>query len=317
MHHRPDADALGSSLGLASFLRKGHHQVSVIAPTPYPNFLAWMPGSKDVIIFCKGNKQRSFTLLEEADLVFCLDFSVPSRIDEMGEVVKNASGTTVVIDHHLEPQDFTDFIFWDPHVSATAELVYTFIEQLGEKERIDKDIAECLYAGIMTDTGSFKYPNTTTNSHLVTAALMDRGADVAHVSRLIYENNSLDKLQFISFAIIHRLVILEDYRTAYFAISKADFQKFKLKKGDTEGLVNYALSLKNIILAALITEKEDHVRISFRSRKNFSVNNLAKAYFEGGGHKNAAGGNSRLTLKKTVEKFEHLVKENEKALLNA
>ena len=144
MHHRPDADALGSSLGLASFLRKGHHQVSVIAPTPYPNFLAWMPGSKDVIIFCKGNKQRSFKLLEEADIVFCLDCSAPSRIDEMGEIVKNVSGTTVVIDHHLEPQDFTDLIFWNPNVSATAELVYTFIEQLGGKERIDKDIAECL-----------------------------------------------------------------------------------------------------------------------------------------------------------------------------
>ncbi len=309
MHQLPDADAMGSSLGLATFLKKKNHQVNVISPTEYPDLLAWMPGIDEVLIWQKHHK-KSIQHLKAADIICCLDFSVMHRIHKMAEIVKNASARIIVIDHHLDPENFSDLAFWNPKASSTAELIYTLIEKLEEKTLLDKNIAACLYTGIMTDTGSFKYPNTTAYTHRVVASLIDIGINAAEINRLIYDNNSLDRLQFMSFVIMHRLVVLEACKTAYFAISAADLKKFDLKTGDTEGIVNYALSLKNIVLAALIMEKEDRIKISFRSIGEFPVHTLAKAHFGGGGHKNAAGGNSDLTFEATVKKFEYLVKQN-------
>ena len=308
LHQRPDADALGTGLGLAALLRKQQHQVHVIAPTAYPDFLNWLPGAAEVMICSQGQQKRSCELLSKADIIFCIDFPTLNRLHEIESVVRNAAATKVVIDHHPTTEDYGDLIFRDSRAAATAELLYEIIQALGLQVLIDKEIAECLYAGIMTDTGSFRNPNTTAKTHCITASLMHHGADVAKVSKLVYENNPLNKLKFLGFALSHRFVILEEYNTAYFFISAEDYLRYQLQTGDTEGLVNYALSVQGVVLAAVIKEKKDAVRLSLRSSGEVPVNLWAQEYFRGGGHKNAAGGVSHLTLQETVAQFENLVK---------
>jgi bifunctional oligoribonuclease and PAP phosphatase NrnA len=306
-HIKPDADALGSSLGLANYLlAKGHH-VDVITPTDYPEFLAWMKGNDAVINFEDGNETLSAKLIDAADIIFCLDFSTLSRIEKVGELVAASNAVKVLIDHHLNPGDFADYSLWTIEAAATAELVFQLIEQLGDKSLIDKDIAECLYAGIMTDTGSFRHPSTSSSVHRIVADLIDSGADVTKVSKLIYDNNSIDRLKFLGFAFSQRLQVLPEFGVAYFVISKEDLKKFNSKNGDTEGLVNYALSIKGVVMAATIIERDGKVKMSFRSMGDFSVNQFARDNFSGGGHKNAAGGASNDSLEATVEKFKNLL----------
>jgi len=315
-HHKPDADALGSSLGMAGYLKKKHHNVAVITPSDYPEFLSWMKGNEEVINYEVDKlKPLASELVANADLIFCLDFNCLKRINSLGEKVRNSKAKKILIDHHLDPERFADFEYISTDAAATAELVYELVKNIGEDHLIDKDIAESLYAGIMTDTGQFKHPNTTKNVHLVTAELIDHGADTARVGKLIYDNNSIDRLKFTGFALSQRLKVLTDYNTAYFAISGEDLKMFNSKTGDTEGLVNYALSLKGIVFACLITEREDGVKLSLRSKGDFPVNQVAKDYFDGGGHSNAAGGSSDLNLQDTVIKFESLLSEY-KHLLN-
>ena len=308
VHQRPDADTLGTGLGLAALLKKQKHQVNVIAPTAHPAFLNWLPGASEVIICSQGHQQKSFDLLNKVDVIFCVDFPTLNRLHEMEPIVRNAAATKVIIDHHPTTEKFGDLIFREPKSAATAELLYEIIEALNAQALVDQDIAECLYAGIMTDTGSFKNPNTTVKTHCIAASLMHHGADVAKVSRLIYDNNPLSKLKFLGFALSHRFVVLREYNTAYFFIKLEDYKKYHLQTGDTEGLVNDALSLQGIVLAAVIKEKKDAVRLSFRSSGEVPVNLLAQEHFEGGGHKNAAGGVSYVTLEETVARFESLVK---------
>lgn len=308
-HHKPDADALGSSLGLAGYLKKKGHEVSVITPTDYANFLAWMNGNENVIIFNEGNETKSEKLVNEADIVFCLDFSSLNRINELGEIVRQSNSIKVLIDHHLDPEDFADFVYWSTNAAATAELVYDLICDLGDEKLLDKDIAESLYAGIMTDTGSFKHPNTTKNVFKVCAELIAIGADTAKVSKLVYDTNSLDKVKFLGFALNEKLTVLQEFNTAYFAISKDELERFNSKTGDTEGLVNYALSIEGIKFAAVIIDRTEAIKMSFRSIGDFSVNEFARKHFEGGGHKNAAGGKSDLSLAETVKKFESVLND--------
>lgn len=313
-HHKPDADALGSSLGLAAFLEMKGHTVTVITPTDYPDFLSWMKGNSEVVVFSEGNQDKSYQLVEEADIVFCLDFSSLHRIDALGEAVGKSSAIKVLIDHHLAPDDFAHYTSWSTKAAATAELIYELICDLGERELITKDIAEALYAGIMTDTGSFKHPNTTENVFRVCSELVQLGADTAKVSKLIYDNNSIDRIKFIGFALNERLKVIPELHTAYFAISQADLRQFNSRTGDTEGLVNYALSIQGIKFAALITEREDAVKMSFRSIGDFPVNEFAGKHFNGGGHKNAAGGKMDASLAETMEKFEALLQEYKEEL---
>lgn len=315
-HYKPDADALGSSLGLASYLMKKGHKVNVISPSDYPEFLNWMEGQEDVINYEAHQDGISTELMASADLIFCLDFNSLYRINNLGEMVAESNAQKVLIDHHLEPERFADFEFWSTEAAATAELVYELIVKLGDRQYIDQSMAECLYAGIMTDTGQFKHPNTTKNVHMVTADLIELGADIAKVGRYIYDTNSLDRLKFTGYALSKKLKVLKNLRTAYFWISSKDLKKFNSKTGDTEGLVNYALSLKGIVFSAVIIERPETIRISLRSKGDFSVNDFAKEHFEGGGHPNAAGGKSDLTLEKTVERFEEIVKGYEKQLNN-
>lgn len=303
-HYKPDADALGSSLGMAGFLKKIGHEVHVITPSDYPDFLNWMKGNEEVINYeKKENQELSGKLVKEADLIFCLDFNSLKRINSLGDKVRESAAKKVLIDHHLEPEDFADFEFWSIEAAATAELVYDLIVSTGHKDLIDVDIAESLYAGIMTDTGQFKHPNTNKNVHIITAELMNIGANVSKVGKLIYDNNSIDRIKFTGFALSERLVVLPDFNTAYFAISRADLRRFNSRTGDTEGLVNYALSIKGVVFACLITEREDGVKLSLRSKGEFPTNTFAREYFDGGGHQNASGGSSDLTLEKTVERF--------------
>lgn len=314
LHQRPDADTLGTGLALATLLRKHQHEVQVIAPTAYPAFLNWLPGAPEVIICAQGQQKKSFELLKKADVIFCVDFPTLSRLNEMGPVVREATATKVVIDHHPTTEAFGDLIFRDTKAAATAELFYAMIEALGMQAMVDQDMAECLYAGIMTDTGSFKHANTTATTHLVAASLMRHGADVTKVSRLIYDNNPLNKLEFLGFALSRRLVVLPEQRTAYFVIHAEDYQKFQLQTGDTEGLVDKALSIQGIVFAAVIKEKKGAVRLGLRSSGEVPVNLWAKEHFNGGGHKNAAGGTSYVSLEETVARFNDLVKTKQNIL---
>ncbi len=313
-HQKPDADALGSSLGLAGYLKKKGHQVSVITPTDYPVFLAWMKGNDEVIIFEEGNQERAAALVADAELICCLDFSSLARINELGELVRQSPAEKVLIDHHLEPEDFAKYFFWNIEASSTAEMVFQLIVELGDKSMVDPEMADALYAGIMTDTGSFKHPSTTALTHEVVGELIKLGANVHKVSKLIYDNNTLERLRFLGFVLSEKLQVLPEYNTAYIAISPEELQNYHSKTGDTEGLVNYALSIQGVVMAALLVDRSEVIKISFRSIGDFSVNSFARAHFEGGGHKNAAGGVSYLSLDETVKKFVELLPQYKEQL---
>lgn len=313
-HHKPDADALGSSLGLAGYLKKKGHRVTVVTPSDYPNFLNWMHGNDDVIVYSEKNDELVKRIISESQIIFCLDFSNLSRINEMGEYIREAKGTKVLVDHHLQPEPFADLQFSNTNAAATAEIVYDLIKALGDGDMVDTNIGECLYAGIMTDTGSFRHPSTSPNVHLIIADLLNVGVKTSNIHRLIYDSSSELRLRFLGYALKEKLVVLREYNTAYFAISAEELKAYDSKTGDTEGLVNYALSIEGIVFAALIIDRSQAVKMSFRSVGDFSANEFARAHFNGGGHKNAAGGMSLDTLDATVAKFESLLPQYKEQL---
>jgi bifunctional oligoribonuclease and PAP phosphatase NrnA len=314
-HFKPDADALGSSLGLAGYLKKKGHSVNVITPSDYPDFLTWMPGNNDVLIFHKEKPKAAEDLINQADAVFCLDFSSLKRINELGSMVERSNAKKVLIDHHLEPEHFADFEQWDTTAASTAELVYRLIAELGDQNLVDRDIANCLYAGLMTDTGGFRHPNTTIEVFNTAAALVRHGADPSKVSKLIYDTNTLERLRLMGYVLSEKLHVLPQYRTAYITLSAEDLKKFSSQTGDTEGLVNYGLSIKGIRLSVLISDRKENIKLSFRSLGEFSVNEFSRKHFEGGGHKNAAGGQTNTTLEETLKKFLDLLPQYKDQLL--
>lgn len=308
-HHKPDGDALGSSLGLWHYLKQKHHQVQIITPTDYPNFLAWMPGNSEVIIYTE-KKETAADLVAKADLIFCLDFNALSRINDLGELVKAAPAKKIMIDHHLDPENFDDFRYWSTQASSAAQLVYEFIAELsGDKNSIDANVATCLYAGIMTDSGSFRFPTTTANVHRITADLIDRGANNALIHQLVYDHASENRLRFLGYCLSNKLEVLHEYNTALITVNQEELKRFDSTTGDTEGVVNYALSIDNIRLAAFIIERTDKIKLSLRSSGTFPANEICKNYFHGGGHRNAAGGQSADTLEQVVHQFKNLLPE--------
>ena len=314
-HHKPDGDAMGSSLGLYNYLIQQGHHAKVITPTDYPDFLNWMPGNEEVIIFTENTKQ-SATLIAEAEIIFCLDFNNLTRINEMGVLVGESRAYKVMIDHHLEPEDFDDYRHWDINACAAAQLVYTFItEQLGKKEFISKDVATCLYTGIMTDSGSFRFPTATATVHRITADLIEAGANNSRIHELVYNSASENRLRFLGHCLANCLEIIPEYNTAIISVTKADIGRFSVNTGDTEGIVNYALSIASVRLAAFIVERSDRVKLSLRSKGEFPANEICKKYFKGGGHRNAAGGQSEDTLEATVTKFKNILPEYKTLLL--
>jgi phosphoesterase RecJ-like protein len=305
-HFKPDADALGSSLGLAGYLAKQGHSVAIISPSDYPDFLAWMPGKEMVIALTKDSivpQQKAKALIEACDILFCLDFSSLKRINEVGDMVKTSTAKKVMIDHHLEPEKFADFEKWDVSSASTAELIFELIDEWGDRELIDQDIANCLYAGLMTDTGGFRHNNTTNKEFLIASELVSRGANPSEVAKKIYDTNSLERLRLTGYALSQKLVVLPEYKTAYMTLTWEELRQFGSQTGDTEGLVNYGLSIKGIKMAVLMYDRKEEIKLSFRSLADFDVNALARKHFEGGGHKNASGGQSKQNLEETLKKF--------------
>jgi phosphoesterase RecJ-like protein len=299
---------MGSAMGLWLILKKLGHEVKVVSPNDFPGFLKWMAGQQEVVVYDKKPDQ-SEELINSAEVIFSMDYSSLDRIGELGEMVRHSSAVKVVIDHHRNPEDFADFVEWNIEAGATGELLYDLIKELGWTGMIGTAEANCLYAGIMTDTGGFRHPNTSQHIHHIVAELIALGADTAKVSKLVYDSNSVNRLRLLGFALNERMVVLDEYKVAYIYLSAADLKRFKAQQGDTEGLVNYALSIVGITMAALFTEKDNVVRISFRSVGDFSVNDFARKNFAGGGHINAAGGKSTLSLEDTIQKFESLLPE--------
>jgi phosphoesterase RecJ-like protein len=314
-HHKPDGDAMGSSLGLYAYLIQLGHHVKVITPTDYPQFLHWLPNNSDVIIYT-DETQRSAELVQDAALIFCLDFNTLSRINELGELVRASSAYKIMIDHHLEPEDFDDYRHWSISACAAAQLVYDFIvNELNDGAMMNKDIATCLYTGIMTDSGSFRFESATSSVYRIAADLIDAGAEHWRIHQLVYDNATEERLRFLGHCISNKLEILREYNTAIISVTKQELNEYKIITGDTEGIVNYALSINGIKLAAFIIERTDKVKLSLRSTGDFPANEICKKYFDGGGHRNAAGGVSNKDLATTVSDFKEILKEYKTQLL--
>jgi phosphoesterase RecJ-like protein len=314
-HHKPDGDAMGSSLGLYNYLIQQGHHARVIAPTDYPDFLSWLPGNENVIIYTE-HREEAAALIAEAKLIFCLDFNALSRINDMGELVGESNAYKIMIDHHLEPADFDDYRHWDINACATAQLVYDFIvNELHHKELVNKDVATCLYTGIMTDSASFRLPNTTSGVHRIVADLIDAGAVNWRIHELVYNSASESRLRFLGHCLANCLEVLPEFNTAIIAVSKQDLERFDVETGDTEGVVNYALSMASIRLAAFIVERSDRVKLSLRSKGEFPANEICKKYFNGGGHRNAAGGHSEDGLEQVIQQFKQILPEYKKLLI--
>ena len=313
-HKNPDGDAMGSTLGLYHYLKKMQHHVVVITPNDYPAFLKWMP-SEDKVLKYDSDSEKANAMIENAELIFTLDFNALNRIGELEAPVTNAKAIKIMIDHHQQPEDYAKFMYSDVSMSSTSEMVFNFIEMLGDTEKIDANIATCLYTGIMTDTGSFKFSCTTTQTHRIIGTLIEKGADNATIHNNVYDTFSYDQIQLLGCA-LKNLKVLPDYKTAYITLSQEELNQYNFKKGDTEGFVNYGLALEGIVFSAIFIEnlQEKIIKISLRSKGDFSVNELARKHFEGGGHINAAGGKSELSLKETIDKFISILPAYKKVL---
>ncbi len=309
-HRNPDGDAMGSCLGLYHILIQLGHSVQVVSPNEYPDFLAWMPSAEKVLVY-ESNKVASTTALKNAEIIFTLDFNALHRTGVMGDFLKELTVPFVMIDHHEKPDDYAAVTYSDIHISSTCEMVYLFAQALGWNDFINQTVGSCLYTGMMTDTGSFKYASTTASTHRIVAELKDLGVETAGIHHLLFDNNSPNRLQILGQA-LQNLKLLPQYKTSYITLSQDELNKYNYKKGDTEGIVNYGLSIKDIIFTAFFSENKEEgiIKISFRSIGDFDVNQFARNYFEGGGHKNAAGGKSALSLQETVNKFETILAEN-------
>ncbi|MDH4460465.1 MAG: DHH family phosphoesterase [Spirosomataceae bacterium] len=304
-HYKPDADALGSSLGLSGYLKKKGHHVTVITPSDYPKFIAWMPGNEDVVNYEDyRNQKKTQQIIADADVIFCLDFSVMDRIEAMAQPVRASKAVKVMIDHHTFPESFAEFVYHDTNAAATAQLIFQLIELLGDKDLLDVAIGECLYAGLMTDTGSFRHPCTTPAVHRIVADIMELGVNTNLVHRRVYDCTSFERLRFLGYILGEKMVVLPEYRVAYFVITAEEQKRFHSQTGDTEGIVNYGLQIDGIVMSVIIVERPDAVKMSFRSVEEFPVNRLASAHFNGGGHKNASGAKTvGIGLQATIDKL--------------
>ena len=314
MHQKPDGDAMGSALGLYHFLKALGHLVTVISPTNWANFLDWMPGIEQVVDFEK-NREKAKKMISEAKILFCLDFNILHRTKNMEPFLASATCIKVLIDHHQQPQE-SEFTYGisDTAKSSTCEMVYDTIVNSGHANLLNSEIAECLYTGVMTDTGSFRFPSTTASVHTMVAKLKETGLNHTKVHDHIYDNFLENRLRFIGYALLNRMEVLYEYNAALMYITRPDLNRFDIKTGDTEGLVNYLLSIQGIKFGALVIDRDEERKWSFRSKGNFDVNEFARKHFEGGGHKNAAGGRSSDSLESTIKKFKEVIKEYQNQL---
>lgn len=307
-HENPDGDAVGASLALQNIFQQQGHIVDVLLPNEYPCFLAWMPGNENIVIYDKQAEEWN-KLFSSADLIFCLDFNDPSRINHLADKLANSSAVKILIDHHLNPENFCDLNFSESETSSTCELVYDFIGMIGAEKLVNKHIAECLYVGMMTDTGSFSYSCNYPKTYLIVAELMKFGIDVELIHRRVYDTYSESRMRLLGFSLSERLQVFPEYHTAYIYLTAEDLTRFNHQIGDTEGIVNFALSISGIYFAALFVEKQNFIKISLRSKGVFPVNVFADHHFNGGGHRNASGGLYYKPMKETLSFFESLLPE--------
>ena len=314
MHQKPDADAMGSALGLMHFLKLLNHSVTVISPTNWADFMKWMPGVETVLDF-ESQGELANQKLDECEWLFCLDFNIFHRTRFMADKLKSINCTKILIDHHQEP-DTASFNFGisDTAKSSTSEMVYDLIVNSGHKDKVNIEISECIYAGIIGDTGSFRFSSTHAGVHTLVAHLKSVGLNHGKVHEGLYDNFLENRLRFIGHVLLNRMEFFYEYNTALISIPKSDLLKYHIKTGDTEGLVNYPQSIQGIRLVALVIDRDVERKWSFRSKGEFDCNSFARKYFEGGGHYNAAGGRSSSSLEQTVEDFKKAMKESQQLL---
>ncbi len=313
-HQKPDADAMGSSLALKHFLEKLGHAVTVISPTNWAGWVNWMPGTAEVLDY-EQQRHKADEILENAEWLFCLDFNIFHRTKHMAEKLKQLSCIKVLIDHHQEPDEASfDYGISDTGKSSTCEMIYDLIVNAGHAALIDKTIAECIYAGVVGDTGSFRFASTTASVHRMVADLKTKGLTHTKVHEQLFDNFLENRLRFVGHVLLNRMEVFYEYNTALIVIPKNDLLKYDIRTGDTEGLVNYPQTIQGIKLVALVIDRDEERKWSFRSKGEFDCNTFARKYFEGGGHFNAAGGRSSDSLEKTVEKFKQVIQENKSLL---
>jgi len=316
-HKNPDGDAIGSCLGLSFFLNRLGHKADVVMPNDFPEFLKWLPGCDDIIIHDKDT-DKSIEAINKASLIFTLDFNALNRTGNMEQFLEDCDAKFIMIDHHQEPDDYAAITYSDSSMSSTCEMVYHFIDAMDELGALCVEVSTHLYTGIMTDTGSFRFPSTTAKTHRVIAHLIEMGANNAEIHQNIYDVNSPDRMKLLGVA-LNNLNIMPEYNTAYITLSQKELDKHNFKKGDTEGFVNYALSIKGVKFAVIFIEnKQDNIiKMSLRSKGQFSVNSLAREHYNGGGHTNAAGGRSTSPLSKTISEFISILPQYKNELTDA
>ncbi|MGH2552992.1 MAG: DHH family phosphoesterase [Chitinophagaceae bacterium] len=313
-HQKPDADAMGSSLALKHFLIHLGHSVTVISPTNWAGWVNWMPGVKEVMDYEK-DMTKADDVLDKADWLFCLDFNIFHRTKTMTEKLKQLTCIKILIDHHQEPDSASfDYGVSDTTKSSTSEMIYDLIIHSGNADKITEEISECIYAGVVGDTGSFRFRSSHSGVHTLVADLKSRGLEHDVIHEKLFDNFLENRLRFIGHVLLHRMEIFYEHNTVLIAIPKNDLQKFQIKTGDTEGLVNFPQSIQGIKLVALVIDRDEECKWSFRSKGDFDCNTFARKYFKGGGHFSASGGFSNDSLEKTVQYFKEVMRENSNLL---
>jgi phosphoesterase RecJ-like protein len=314
-HINPDGDAIGSQLALYHYLASKGKKAGMMCPNNLQEFIKWMDGSDKINVFIRKRK-KCITLIESADLILMMDFNQPNRLGEAEEYVTRSSATKVIIDHHLEPKDFANLIISDPSSCSTSELVHEMVTLMNGGPFLNKSYSEDIYVGIITDTGNFEHGSYTGRTLRIIAGLLESGVDKDQLLNIVYNNFSADRMRLMGLALNERMTVLSEYRTAYISLTKKDLADFNHVKGDTEGFVNLPLSIKGINFSVLFIEKDNFVKLSFRSKGKFPVNEFASKYFAGGGHLNASGGEFYDTLEKTIKYFLKVLEENADRLKN-
>lgn len=301
-HYNPDGDAIGSALAFYIVLKKLQKKVIVISPSQYPDFLYWLPENKKIKVLGKKT-EKDPDIFKESEVIISVDFNEISRIANVRSRFEESKAYKIIIDHHPNPKNFADLMISAPEYSSTSELIYDIFKNTFLTAYIDTDVATCIYTGIMTDTGSFNYNSSNPNTFRVVADLLELGVDKDSAYDKTYNSFSVDRMRFMGHVMLNRMIVLDEYKTAYIYITAKDRKDFREKFGDTENFVNIPLAIKGIRFTAIFIERDDFVKISFRSKGNFDVNKFASEHFNGGGHMNASGGESYQSIQETLDYF--------------
>lgn len=314
-HSNPDGDTLGSCLGLYHFFTSIGIDCQIISPDPSPDFLNWMPGYDKVCIY-QDNSQKANEILQSADVIFHVDYNAFHRTGEhLSKALEKAiHANHLIIDHHPNPDKGFKAYVSDISACSTAQLAYQLTQEMSNGSLLNKDASTCFYVGLITDTGSFSYGMADETPYLIAAQLVKAGIDDKWIHEKIYSNNTQNRLKLLGYALSEKLVVVKEQEWAYISLSKVELEKYNYQPGDTEGIVNYALSIEGVKAAVLITDKKDIIRLSFRSKGNFAINGIAHSNFDGGGHLNAAGGNSKLSMDETIKKLKKVMSSHIKEL---